>query len=54
MPPHDPAVLAERIRKWMARPDRRKVPTLTGDLDIDHLITRWLDFVQMRSGMPDA
>ena len=25
-----------------------------GDLDIDHLISCWLDFVQMRSGMPDA
>ncbi len=46
VPPHDAAALAERIRKWMVRPDRGRVPTLTGDLDIDHLIGRWLDFVQ--------
>ena len=46
VPSHDAAALAERIRKWMVRPDRRNVPTLTGDLDIDHLIGRWLDFVQ--------
>ena len=44
--PHDAVALAERIRKWMARPDRRKVPKLTGNLDIDHLIGCWLDFVQ--------
>ena len=48
VPPHDAAALAERIRKWVARPDRGKVPALTGDLDIDHLIGRWLDFVQAR------
>ena len=46
VPSHDAAALAERIRKWMVRPDRRNVPTLTGDLDIDHLIGRWLDLVQ--------
>ena len=44
--PHDPAALAERIRKWMSRSDRGKVPELTGDFDIDHLIGRWLTFVQ--------
>lgn len=46
VPPHDAAALAERIRKWRTKPDRGKVPALTGDLDIDHLIPRWLDFVQ--------
>ena len=49
VPPHDSAALAERIRKWMVRSDRGKVPTLTGDLDIDHLIGRWLTFVQART-----
>jgi glycosyltransferase involved in cell wall biosynthesis len=46
VPPHDAVALAERIRKWMVRSDRGKVPTLTGNLDIDHLIGRWLDFAQ--------
>lgn len=46
VPPHDAAALADRIRKWWKRAERGKVPTLTGDLDIDHLIGRWLDFVQ--------
>ncbi len=46
VPPHDATALADRIRKWVAFPDRRKVPTLTGDFNIDHLIPRWLDFVQ--------
>ncbi len=46
VPPHDAAALADRIRKWWKRAERGKVPTLTGDLDIDHLICRWLDFVQ--------
>ena len=46
VPPHDAAALADRIRKWWKRAERGKVPTLTGDLDIDHLIGRWLTFVQ--------
>ena len=46
VPPHDAVALAERIRKWMVRSDRGKVPTLTGNLDIDHVIGRWLDFAQ--------
>ena len=46
VPPHDAAALADRIRKWVARQDRCKVPALTCDLDIDHLIGHWLDFVQ--------
>ena len=46
VPPHDPAALAERIHKWRTKPDRGNVPALTGDLDIDYLIPRWLDFVQ--------
>lgn len=46
VPPHDAVALAERIRKWIVRPDRGRFPTLTSDLDIDHLIGRWLTFVQ--------
>ena len=46
VPPHDAAALAERIRKWWSGSERRKVPELTGDFDIDHLIGCWLDFVQ--------
>ena len=46
VPPHDAAALADRIRKWWKRAERGKVPMLTGDLDIDHLIGRWLTFVQ--------
>ena len=44
--PHNPAALAERIRKWWSGVDHRKLPTLTKNFDIDHLIGRWLDFVQ--------
>ena len=44
--PHNPAALAERIRKWWSGVDHRKLPTLTENFDIDHLIGRWLDFVQ--------
>ena len=44
--PHSPAALAERIRKWWSGADHRKLPTLTDNFDIDHLIGRWLDFVQ--------
>ena len=46
VPPHDAAALADRILKWWKCAERGKVPELTGDLDIDHLIGRWLDFVQ--------
>ena len=35
-----------RILKWWKRGERGNAPALTGNLDIDHLIGRWLDFVQ--------
>ena len=46
VPPHDAAALADRILKWWKNAERGKVPELTADLNIDHLIDRWLDFVQ--------
>lgn len=49
VPPHDPAALAERILKWWNRADRGNVPELADDFDIDHLIVRWLNFVQART-----
>ena len=46
VPPHDAAALADRILKWWKNAERGKVPALTADLNIDHLIDRWLNFVQ--------
>ncbi len=46
VPSHDAAALADRILKWWKRGERGNAPALTGNLDIDHLIGRWLDFVQ--------
>ena len=46
VPPHDSAALADRILKWWKNAERGKVPELTADLNIDHLIDRWLNFVQ--------
>ena len=47
--PHDAAALADRILKWWKNSERGNVPELTADLDIDHLIGRWLTFVQART-----
>ena len=49
VPPHDAAALADRILKWWKNAERGKVPELTADLNIDHLIDRWLNFVQSRT-----
>ena len=46
VPPHDAAALADRILKWWTCGERGNAPALTDDLDIDHLISRWLTFVQ--------
>ena len=46
VPTHDAATLADSILKWWKSTERGKAPEPTGDLDKDHLIGRWLEFVQ--------
>ncbi len=46
IPPHNDAALAERIQKFWTSGGRMPAQSLSLDLDIDRLITRWLDFAQ--------